>query len=339
MAEKILVIQTAFVGDAILTLPMIQVLKDNYPDSEIDVVSNPITAQIFNASPVVKNVFILSKKHEHKSILSTIKFALKLRKCNYNQIISPHRSFRTSLIVFFASGKVSVGFSNSAFSIVYNHKAEYPKKCHEVERNLKLIGAKTSHDAWRILPKIVIDKTGMEKIKNIFNSLGKLKIVAFAPGSVWQTKKYPKEYIVEIINKLSEKKIQCCLIGSGMDKALCDEIVSLSKSNAISYAGKLTIPESIEFLRKCDLLVSNDSGPTHMAMSANISCVTIFCSTVPKFGFYPYNKKSIVLSYNNLECKPCGIHGFKTCPTGTFDCGYKLLPEQVLNSIQSVIDK
>ncbi len=339
MTEKYLVIQTAFIGDAILTLPMIQKLKENYANSEIDVVSNPTTAQIFSSSPAVKSVFILSKKKEQKSILNTIKFALKLRKNNYTKIIAPHRSFRTSLIVLFASGQESIGFSNSSLGFVYTRKVKYCKECHEVERNLHLISAETSNNKWKIFPEIFADTVGIDKIKSIFKLFKGQKIVAFAPGSVWQTKRYPKEYFVEIINRLSAKGIQCVLIGSESDKILCDEIVALSKSNAVSFAGKFSIAESVEFLRNCNLLVSNDSGPTHIAMAANIACITIFCSTVPQFGFSPYNKTSIVLSYDNLECKPCGIHGHKVCPISSFDCGYKLLPEKVLRSIQSIIDK
>src|SRR5690606_20661101 len=95
--EKILIIQTAFIGDAILTLPLIQKLKEMYPESLIDVISTPATGQIFSSSPYVNEVIILDKKGEHKSIFSVIKFARKIKERGYSKLYSPHRSFRTSL--------------------------------------------------------------------------------------------------------------------------------------------------------------------------------------------------------------------------------------------------
>lgn len=82
------------------------------------------------------------------------------------------------------------------------------------------------------------------------------------------------------------------------------------------------------------LLISNDSAPTHLGMCADIPVLTIFCSTVPGFGFYPYNEQSKTISFSNLDCKPCGIHGYRKCPIETFDCGYKLLPEMVIEKIK-----
>jgi heptosyltransferase-2 len=64
----------------------------------------------------------------------------------------------------------------------------------------------------------------------------------------------------------------------------------------------------------------------------------LYCSTVPDFGFYPYNKNSYFLTYSDLSCKPCGIHGFPKCPLGTFDCGYKLNPALVISKIEEMIN-
>ncbi len=337
MDLRILVVQTAFIGDAILTLPMIQQLSKNYPGCTIDVVSILSTKEIFLSSPVVNKVFVLLKRKEHKSLLSTIKFALELKKNSYDKIISPHRSFRSSLLVFFADGKESIGYSNSSLGFVYNRKVTYCKTCHEVERNLKLIGTDTSDGGWNILPKIFIDEKEKNKISGIVNSFRNNKIVAIAPGSVWETKIYPKKYYVKIIKMLAEREIQSVLIGGKDDIDLCSEIKNLSDTNCLSLAGELSIAQTVELLRNCSILISNDSAPTHMGMAADIPTVTLFCSTVHAFGFYPYNQKSISLSYDKLECKPCGIHGHKECPIGTFECGKKLLPEDVINSVQSLM--
>ncbi len=98
-----------------------------------------------------------------------------------------------------------------------------------------------------------------------------------------------------------------------------------------------SIVESIELLKSAKLLISNDSAPTHMAMSAEIKTLTIYCSTIPEFGFYPYNKKSDSISFDDLKCKPCGIHGHNLCPIKTFDCAMNLLPEQIILKAEEML--
>ena len=115
MHERILVIQTAFLGDAILTLPMIQKLKEFFPDALIDVVCIPSTKEIFDHSAYVNSSIVLNKRKEHKSIFNLSRFAKELKKNNYSKIYSPHRSFRTSLLVAMLKVKDTYGFDNSSF--------------------------------------------------------------------------------------------------------------------------------------------------------------------------------------------------------------------------------
>ena len=96
--------------------------------------------------------------------------------------------------------------------------------------------------------------------------------------------------------------------------------------------------ESIELLKRVEILISNDSAPTHLGVCADIPVLTIYCSTVPEFGFYPYNKKSSYISYDDLECKPCGIHGLKECPIKTFNCGNLIEPLQVFMKIKEMLN-
>lgn len=335
--EKILVIQTAFIGDAILTLPMLQKLKEMYPGSEVDVVSNPGTSVVFSYSPAVNSVYVLDKKREHKSILSAIRFAKQLKQKNYTKLYSPHRSFRTALIVFFSGIQESYGFDNASLRHFYKHIVKYNYNTHEVKRNLELIGFRD--EDWKILPQLTISSEKREKINNflIQQNLDD-NSVALAPGSIWDTKRYPAEYFEKIIKFFIKIDYKVILVGSSKDEVLCNSLVSRFKQNVISAAGIFSIPESIEILKKVKLLISNDSAPTHMGMCANIPVLTLYCSTSSTFGFYPYNEGSGYLSYDDLFCKPCGIHGYEKCPLGTFKCGYNLVPEIVIPKIEEMIN-
>jgi heptosyltransferase-2 len=335
--EKILIIQTAFIGDAILTLPMIQKLNEFFPNSQIDVVAIPSTAEIFSASPFVNEVIVLDKKNKHKSYWALIRFSKGLRSRNYSRVYSPHRSFRSSFIVMNLNTKETYGFSTSSFKHVYKHLIDYKTTNHEVQRNLDLIGYKYDEETWRIQPDVEIPKTGVQKVEKYFANLdSKREFIAIAPGSIWNTKKYPIEYFEEIIKFLTGKFI-IILMGSEKEKKICDESASKFDEDVISAAGKFSLLESIEILKKTKILISNDSAPTHFGMCVGIPVLTLFCSTIPGFGFYPYSKKSSYLSYDDLSCKPCGIHGRQQCPIKTFDCGFKLTPKTVISKIEEML--
>jgi heptosyltransferase II len=337
--DKFLIIQTAFIGDAVLTLPMIQKLAELRSDSIIDVLCIPSTREIFSASPFVNKVLTMDKRGEHRSFNGMLKFINNIKANNYDRIYSPHRSFRTSLIVILSGVRDTIGFSNSAVKFVYKNIVEYRYDGHEIQRNLDLINYKYTDENWRIRPELNITEMMKNKIADYLKTNNIEKgFIAISPGSVWTTKRYPFEYFIDIIYFLLEKGKQVVLIGGSKDAEITSMILSKFNKEVFDSAGQFSLIESVELLRNSALLVTNDSAPTHLAMCTDIKVLTIYCSTIPGFGFYPYNKKSRYINYNDLYCKPCGVHGHDKCPVHTFDCGKKLLPEQVIKTISEMIN-
>ncbi len=336
MQEKILVIQTAFLGDAVLTLPMIQKLKEKYPSSEIEVLCIPQTKELFEHSKSVSEVISYDKRGVQKSFYNFLRLIILIRQKKYSHIYSPHRSFRSSLIVYLSGANITVGFDNASINFVYNSRVKYIKEKHEAARNLDLIGVNTSNDNWKILPIVEIDSSLESNTESIIKILTNKKVAAVAPGSVWKTKIYPRESYIEIIKFLIKKNYFVVLLGGKDDELLCSGIEKEFTDSVKSLAGKMSIIESVSMLKKCSILISNDSAPTHLGMIADIPTLTIYCSTIPAFGFSPYNAKSNYVSYDDLSCKPCGIHGKMQCPIQTFDCGYKLLPQTVFSSLDKM---
>lgn len=337
-ATKILVIQTAFIGDAILTLPLIQEIKNIFPDSKIDVLAIPKTYEIFSHSSSVDYIYIYDKHKTEKSLFNFFSLVTKIRSNKYDFIFSPHRSFRTSLIVLFSKAKKTFGFSNSGLPFAFNNIIKYDKNSHEVKRNLDLIKDFRKNNIWKIFPEIFVSIETKFMI-NKFLDENKIndKLIAVAPGSVWNTKIYPSEYYVEIIKYLIANNFFILLIGGKEDNIVCEKININLTNNVLNLCGKFSIIETIELLKHCRLLISNDSAPTHFGMCANIPVLTLYCSTIPDFGFYPYNDKSDYLSYDELDCKPCGIHGHNQCPRGHFKCANLLLPKIVIQKINDML--
>jgi len=334
---KILVIQTAFPGDAILTLPMIQELKKRNEHSLIDVICIPSTREIFEASPAVNSTIVIDKKDAQKNIFSFIKFIKKIRVNGYNKIYSPHRSFRSAIIVWLLGVADSVGFSNSSFPFIFKEVINYNSSAHEVCRNLSLIGFEAGNDNWKIRPLLFVNESSEEKVKYFLIENELSNFIAIAPGSVWKTKIYPADYYKQVIEYFINDGYKILLIGGMEDKNLCDNLVG--EQYVVNASGLFTFVETAELLRSSKLLICNDSAPTHLGICADIPVLTVYCSTIPDFGFYPYNDKSDYLSYDKLDCKPCGIHGYIECPIGTFDCGKLLQPEVVFKTAKSLIEK
>jgi len=337
-SPKILIIQTAFPGDAILTLPMIQQLKKRHPGFLIDVLCIPSTSEIFKSSPFVNSVWEFDKREKHKSVFAMLKFVKEIKKNNYLNIYCPHRSLRSAFITLQLGVKETYGFDNSSLKFAFRNVIPYNYAAHEVQRNLELIGEEIGNDDWKVLPEIKISNKIQKKISEFVskNNLEE-KLIAMAPGSVWQTKRYPVEHFIGIVKFLLEKKYKVVIIGGTYDKQISSQIVSEFHEQVIDECGEFSFIENIELLKHAKLLICNDSAPTHLGMCADIPVLTIYCSTVPEFGFYPYNGKSKSISYNELSCKPCGIHGYNSCPISTFECGNLLKPDIVIKTIEEMI--
>ncbi len=337
---KILVIQTAFPGDAILTLPLIQELRKRNQSAQIDVLCIPSTAILFNSSSSVNNVIEFDKRRIDSGIRGLYKLIKKLRSIKYDVVYSPHRSARSSIISFLSFPKQSYSFDKTTFSFFYKNLVKYKKDWHEVRRNLSLLNDFSDDNNWKILPQLEVNDSDKKKVDDFLNSfsINHSKIIAVAPGSVWATKRYPAEYYLSLTEKLTELNFTVVLVGGKEDFNLSEKIIN-GNSKIFNFCGRLNFIQSIYLLTKSVLLISNDSAPTHLGMCADIPVLTIYCSTVPDFGFYPYNKSSRYISYDKLECKPCGIHGFNKCPEKHFQCGYKLLPETVLREAISMLEE
>jgi heptosyltransferase-2 len=164
------------------------------------------------------------------------------------------------------------------------------------------------------------------------------QLVAIAPGTIWNTKRWLKERYAELAARLADERYEVMLIGGEEDEALCREIKELSGSSRVySTAGALSTLQSAELLRRCKLLITNDSAPLHFAVAVGTPVVAIFGATVPEFGFAPYGKHDTVVETLGLPCRPCSIHGGRECPIKTFECMNAITVEKVYRRVEEVL--
>jgi len=334
---RILIIQTAYIGDVILTTPLIKNIKNHFPDCLIDFLTIPASVNLVEKDPNIENVIVFDKRGVDKGFKGFKLLLYQIKRKKYNICICPHRSLRSAIIAYATRADKRIGFANSAWKYAFTEKVVYDQTIHETERNLSLLASLGITD-YETRPYICSDATDEQYVEEILH--GRLipgkPLFAVAPGSIWATKRWPTSNFINILPIMEENGFQVILIGGKQDENLCESIVNQTDSG-ISLAGKLTLRQTKYFLTKCKALLSNDSAPLHLGLAANILSFGIFGATIKQFGFAPIEENSYVIENENLKCRPCNIHGSYKCPTKTFSCMEDIDEKDVIKRILSCI--
>lgn len=313
--NRILIIQTAFLGDVILVTAVISETHRLYPDVKIDVLVKKGNESLLNNNPKINTVYTFNKQQGKFAEIRRLTKEFRVNK--YDYAFNFHRFGSSGLITLLSGAKKTYGFKKNPFSFFFSKKFEHPfgDGTHEVERNLAFL--KEFGGASLVRPELFPSDSDFAKVQLYQDA----NYFCLAPASVWFTKQLPKEKWVELIHFLGNEST-IYLLGGNQDSDLCDEIIALAKgSNCINLAGKLSLLASAALMKSAQRNYVNDSGPLHIASAMNAPVTAFFCSTIPDFGFGPLSEDSIVKEVKGLECRPCGIHGHKKCPEGHFKCG------------------
>jgi heptosyltransferase-2 len=315
--KRILILQTAFTGDVILSTPLAEAIHASDSYIQIDYLVRKGNEGLFKNHPFIGEIYIWDKsKNKYKNLFQ---FLYKIRQNKYDVIFNCQRFAASGFLTVFSGAKIKIGFDKNPFSIFFTNRFphEIGDGTHEVERNLSLI-----HDlgaAKRVRPSLFPTPEDFSVVKSYQEDA----YAIVAPASVWFTKHLPKEQWIKLINNLNSKVY---LIGAPADEQLCNEIIEhLPKSDVVNLAGKLTLMQSAALISDAQRTYVNDSGPLHIASAMNASVTAFFCSTVPEFGFGPLSDDAkIIQIQEKLECRPCGLHGHPVCPKGHFKCGNEI---------------
>lgn len=314
--KKILIIQTAFLGDVILATPIAENLKANFLNIEIHYVVKKGNESLLSNHKYIDKVWVFDKKNgKFKNILQLAK---NLRKEKFDLVLNLHRFASSGIIAALAGGKKLFGFKKNPMSFMYtkSYIHEIGNGDHEVDRNLSLLSSLNLKDFVK-RPSLFPSDSDQEKISEYQSK----PYYCIAPASVWATKQLPKEKWIDLIKLLSLRS-QVYVLGSPADKPFCNELRDRSKTNAINLAGKLSLLQSAALMKDAERNFVNDSGPLHLASSVNARVTAFFCSTIPAFGFGPLSDDSEIReTKEKLDCRPCGLHGYSACPKGHFKCG------------------
>jgi heptosyltransferase II len=349
-----LIIQTAFLGDLTLALPLVRQTLNLFPEDDLMVICRQGLGSVIKSTGLKVEIYETNKK----DATTWENQVRELKQIKFGHIICPHESPRTAFLVksLQATGE-KVGFSNWWNKFVFSKRVQKPMELPDSLRQLSLLTALSS-DFSEEFSQVSLREdllNSKERAQSVdFRStaipdwarldrnspssefgIKRQKTIMLAPGSVWNTKRWTKSGFIFVAQHFTLRGFQIELIGSEAERELCAEIQKEVPS-AMNRAGEWKIDQTIEAMRSRALLIANDSGAIHLAALSALPTVAVFGPTVLDLGFRPWQQQAIVVQ-KNLVCRPCGKHGHQVCPIKSHDCMELLEPEQVIEAAQRLL--
>ncbi len=312
-AMHILIIQTAFIGDAILASAVLEALNTQEEVKSVSLMVRKGNESLYKGHPFLHRLHVLDKSiPKFKQLSGMIK---EVRKENYDVVINLQRFMSTGMITARSGAKMKIGFEKNpmAWTFDYQIAHEIGDGRHEVERNMDCLEP--------LFGKLSGSPRLYPTTEDIRKANWEGDYVCLAPSSVWYTKQWPEEHWVTLSNQFSENK-EILLLGAPSDFDLCERIKTASShSRIVNLCGELNLLQSAALMKGALMSYVNDSAPLHLCSAMDASVTAFFCSTVPDFGFGPLSADSrVIATKEDLDCRPCGLHGKRACPKGHFNC-------------------
>lgn len=328
-ARKVLFIQTAFIGDAILASALWETWHQAHPGDELHICVRKGNVALFEGHPYLKGVHAWDKSGGgFARYRRLMKLARALRRERFDAVITPHRHASSGWLAWRSGAPVRLAFDVHPLKRLFTQWVPhgFDDGVHETERNHRLIADWVGEGA---LARPRLYPAQGEKADQPYAVL--------TPASQWATKQWPEPHWIALCDALCDEVSELRLLGGPSDAALLQRIAAASSHPAIQVVTNASLLESAATIGKAQFVVTNDSGPLHLASAVNAPTVAVFCSTVPSFGFGPLaDRSAVVETPEALPCRPCGLHGKTSCPLGHFQCGTGISVERVLEAIQAL---
>jgi len=335
---KILLIQTAFLGDAILATALLEKLIYHFPEAELDILVRKGNEGLFANHPFLHDVLVWDKKAggatlgKYRDLWRLLK---SIRAQHYDRVINLQRFGSTGLLTAFSGATETIGFDKNPFSRFFTRR--YPHRfdpnTHEVDRNAALV--KDFTDDSRFPPRLFLTELPFQPVE---------RYVCLAPTSVWFTKQFPESGWLDLLQALP-RDLTVYLLGGREDAEFCMKLMvdasvrapmgNELRHSVVNLAGGLSPLQSATLMAGAVLNFVNDSAPLHLASAVNAPTCAVFCSTVPGLGYGPLADFSRIVQLEEpLYCRPCGLHGHKKCPEGHFRCAKEIKTVQFVRVLE-----
>jgi len=328
VSSDTLVIQTAFLGDVVLSTGLFTALARRH--GPVDVLVRPAAVPLVETHPAVSEAFGFDKRGRDRGLGGLRRTAGRIRLRGYRRVYLPHRSLRSAALAWLAGVPERIGFRDGPGVWLYTRRIARPPRGHEAERLLALAEPAPGSVA-EIGLGITDDDRAQAYAWLADRGVGD-GFVALAPGSVWATKRWPAyPDLVKLIRG------PIVVIGGPEDGPLAAPLVDAAPDRVASAVGQTSLRVSAALIERAAVLVTNDSAPLHLASAVGTPVVAIFGPTAPRQGFGPRGPAAAVVERTDLRCRPCSAHGPARCPLGHHRCMREIPATAVHEAIAALI--
>ncbi|MBN1848273.1 MAG: lipopolysaccharide heptosyltransferase II [Deltaproteobacteria bacterium] len=345
--NSILIIKLSSIGDVVHALPLLEVLRKNFSKARIDWLVEPDASQIIKGHKDIDHIIVSNRKSWSRQLIHSngkssakkeiVQFIRELRRTNYDWVIDIQGLFKSGILTFLSKGKRKVGLSTSReFSSIFLTEQPCPVDIdqHALERYLAIAKHLRCDNAeWK--GEIPIDTNANERIDTFIKNKGLQgkKVIAINPMARWNTKLWDPEKFALLADRIKKGwASEVIFTGSVKDRSDIKRILNTMTERAIDLTGETTLKELACLYAKCDLLITTDSGPMHMAAAMGCPTVALFGPTAP-WRTGPYGKGHVVIR-DEIKCSPCFK---KKCDHMT--CMKNITVDRVYNGVEAILKK
>ena len=337
---RIIVAQTAFLGDVVLTTPVFAALKRHWPAADITAWVRPEAADLLREHPHVAATLADDKRGADRGLSGLLHVARRIHAGRFDLAVAVHKSFRTALLLAAARVPRRVGFRSAAGNWLYHRRVDRNPALHELERNLSIVdglGLDSKYESSQpLLTVATAARRAVDCLLREADITNASSVVGLAPGSVWPTKRWTPDGFAAIAAEMRRRGYDVLLLGAPNEASIAQDVNRLAGGAAVNLVGRTDVATLVAAIARCRAVVCNDSAPMHIANALNVPVVAIFGPTHPKLGFAPRGDRAMVVE-RDLDCRPCGTHGHTQCPIGTHACMRELAPTAVLAALDRLL--
>ncbi len=332
LLKKILIIRFSSIGDIVLTSPIIRCVKKQIEGVELHYCTKLQYIELLNSNPYIDQLYCLDKDFW--------KLYKDLKREKYDFVIDLHKSLRSRLLRFLLLVP-GASFPKLNFRkwLLVNTKVDLLPALHVVDRYFEAVKSLAVKN----------DGLGLEyffPVNQEFDTVylpetHRQGFVGFVIGGRHHTKIFPASKVVEVCKFLNQPVV---LLGGREDHTVAEEICRAVGQMCYNACGQFSVNQSAQLVRQARLIITNDTGLMHIAAVFGKKIISVWGSTVPKFGMYPYinnnqNDDSLIIETHGLKCRPCSKIGYKRCPKKHFDCMNKISGQHLATEALRLLEK
>lgn len=337
--KRILIVRTDRIGDVLLSTPVIKALRDSYPNAYIAVMVSPYAKDIVDGNPYLDEVIIYDKEGKHKSWRRSLKFAQNLKNKRFDLALLLHPTNRAHLVTFFSGIPRRIGYGRN-FRFLLTDRLKHAKQLgqkHELEYAMDLVRCLGIEPKDKIL-FMPIKPESERWVEELFKREGikaSDSLLALHPAASCPSKVWPNERFAQVADKLVQQYgFKVLVICGPKDLALAEGVIKQMRSLAINLSGKTSVSQLASVLKRCNLFISNDSGPVHIAAAVGTPVISIFGRNQAGLSparWGPTGKKDKIL-HKEVGCIECLAHN---C-VKEFTCLKAITVDDVVKAVESM---